>query len=286
MLTIAGGPYDVVYSARGPVLMALPITPQGWMLNTTSLNSWNASTGTYESVRIYVPTVHPEVKNYTVYYSVSPDVNVPQAPSGIISGWRWISSTLTPLAGFQGRVTAYTHGNSTMLSYGGSRPMTFLRSSEFLNYEVTIGYVREFENTNLAADTTQFLTDLQTVWIPSLTTDSFYSSWTSFVGSTLVSLVDFLPVVEVVASVSLIGWVAYRAMTSEERLDRFYAAAVLAREKGWLVLLELLRAPKNAKAGYELSGQHHELTEDEIDSTLRALATEGLVKPKMIPIGN
>ncbi|HEV2139127.1 MAG TPA: hypothetical protein VGR53_09825 [Nitrososphaerales archaeon] len=286
MLTIGDGPHDVVYSARGPALTALPITPQGWLLNTTKISSWDASTGTYESVRVYVLTVHPEVKNYTVYYSVSPDVNVPQAPSGIISGWRWISSTLTPMAGFQGRLTTYTHGNTTMLSYGGSRQMTFLKGSEFLNFEVTIGYVREFKNPNLAADTTQFLTDLQTVWIPSLTTDSFYSSWTSFVGGTLVSLVEFLPVVEVVVSISLIGWVAYRAMSSEERLDRFYAAAMLAKEKGWLVLVELLRTPKNAKSGYELSGQYHELSEDEIDSTLRALASQGLVKPKMMTMGN
>jgi hypothetical protein len=286
MLTIGRGPYDAVYGARGPALTALPITPQGWQVNSTAVNSWNATTGTYQTVRIYVPIVRPEVKNYTVYYSVSPGLNVSQAPSGIIPRWNWISSALIPLSGFQGRITTYTLANTTMLSYGGSRGMTFLRGSEFVTYYVTIGYAREFKNANVSANTAQFLSDLQTIWLPALTNDSFYSSWTSFVSNTLVGLANFSPVAEVVVSISLIGWVAYRVITSEERRDRFYASAMLTKEKGWLILLELLRTPKKMRAGYELSGRYRQFSDDEVDSALRALAKDGLVKPEILPLGN
>jgi hypothetical protein len=90
----------------------------------------------------------------------------------------------------------------------------------------------------------------------------------------------------VVISLSLIGWFAYRVITSEERRDKFYASAVLTKEKSWLILLELLRTPKKMRAGYELSGRYRQFSDDEVDSALRSLAKDGLVKPEILPSGN
>jgi hypothetical protein len=287
MLTINGGISDGSYSARGPVYAALPITPRGWQINTTSLDSWNASSATFETIRTYVPLVHPEVKNYTVYYSVSPGLNVPMPPSGAnLTGWRWRSSDFNPLGGFQGRLTTYTRGNTTLLSYGGTRAMNFLRGYGFATEYVTIGYVREFKNLNISSDKTQFYADVEALFIPALNNDSFYSDWTGFVSTTVSNVGLILPFLEIAGSLSLIGWAAYRVIRSEESLDRFYTSAALTKEKGWSILHELLRKPRRPKAGYEMLGHHGLVSKNEIESALKTLTDDGLVEPELRTSGD
>jgi hypothetical protein len=286
MLAIGEGVQDAVFTSRGPTLTALPITPKGWQINSTVLDTWDAGNGTFETIRVYVPLVHPEVKNYTVYYSVAPSQGILSAPSGNFSDWKWISSTFISLAGFQGRLPTYTTGNSTVLSYGGSRTMTFLHGYGFLRDYVSIGYVREFKNLNVSANTSQFLGDLQTVWVPILNNDSFNSGWTAFVRSMVSGASDLLPLLEIVASVSIIGWIAYRVTRMEKALDGFYSAAALAREKSWSILFELLKKPKRPRAGYELWEHCGHLPQDEVESALESLAREGLVRTELIRTGD
>lgn len=286
MLSISAGAYDGVYTARGPSLTPLPITPKGWQVNASVLHSWNASSGAYETVNVYVPLVNPEVKNYTVYYSMAPTGNVPSAPAGAIPEWKWISSTLVPLAGFQGRLATYVNGSRTMLSYGGSRTMNFLSGYQFLTESVTVGFVREFKNANVGADTNQFLTDLQAIWAPLLTADSFYSGWGSFVSGTETQVVALEPLIGAIGSLSVIGWAAYRVIRSEESLDRFYTAAVLTKERTWLVLVQLLRMPRKPRTGFELAGPGGQASQAEVNEALKSLEKEGLVKQKLVPSGD
>ncbi len=85
--------------------------------------------------------------------------------------------------------------------------------------------MREFRNSNVTADTTQFLGDLNALWLPGITRDSSFSGWTDFLftldqGGVLASTFVLLA-----SSVALIVWAAHRASLLDERLDRFLTMA-------------------------------------------------------------
>ena len=44
---------------------------------------------------------------------------------------------------------------------------------------MSLGFMREFKNSNVTADTTQFLGDMNTLWVPGITRDSSFSGWTT-----------------------------------------------------------------------------------------------------------
>ena len=82
---------------------------------------------------------------------------------------------------FQGHLTTYVSSDRVMLAYQGTdinalprwQPVrAVLCGPRFMS--------REFRNSNVTADTTQFLGDLNALWLPGITRDSSFSGWTVF----------------------------------------------------------------------------------------------------------
>ncbi|MDA4117659.1 MAG: hypothetical protein OK455_04870, partial [Thaumarchaeota archaeon] len=177
-----GVPHDSYYSAQGTTGVVTPLTPAGWQVNSSTILHTDKAV-VYELKQAMVPIDQPEAKNYTMYYEVSYNIPVTGVPTGDIPGWTRLPTQYTSVGPFQGDLTSYTQGGDTLLIYNGRTTETFFSGSFFSNDYVGISFVREFKNTNVAADTTQFLRDLNTNWVPAFTTDLYYSSWTSFLNS-------------------------------------------------------------------------------------------------------
>ena len=280
-------PHDARYSPSGYSATVTPATPSGWQVNSTAL--YKNETDVYAIRQVYVPLYHPEIENYTMYYEVSSLLPVSNGPTGgDIPNYNRTSNVLQQFGPFQGYLTTYTASGVVLLSYQGTTSMLFLTSSGFQQYYVGVGFTREFKNTNITSDTSQFLGDLSALWLPLFTADVAYSGWTSTlftldqgaleVGSTLILL----------ASVVGIAWFAYRASRSDDRLDRFLTIASTQPEEYWSYLSRLLSRSHFMGTGEELlealpSAQARDT--ERVDSSLRELQRRSLVRPSLVERG-
>jgi len=175
-----------------------------------------------------------------------------------------------------------------MLAYQGITPMLFLSGSTFESYYVSLGFIREFDNSNVNADTAQFLGDLNTYWLPGITNDASYSSWTSFLYAieqgTLFTSAFLLLTTSIVAMI----WGAYRATLLDERLDRFLTIASAQTEENWSYLSDLLKRSHHAGTAQELALAENISAPpavERLDSSLGELEQRRLVRRSLIERG-
>jgi hypothetical protein len=263
-LALVGGvPSDVRYSPQGFSSSAIPATPSGWQVNSTTVQKFPFDL--YAVVKVYVPLVHPETKNYTVYYEVAAGLPVSNIPNGgEVTGWNRVSNDFMLYGPYHGYLTTYTTSGRVMLSYKGTTLMLFVEDGTFQEYYVGLGFLRVFNNSNVTADSSQFLGDINTVWLPLVSTDVSSSTWTGFLSSTYDGLVFVRPLLLLVASISVMSWFSVQALRRDERLDRFLTLSSVQSQSSWSTL-SLLLARKN-HAGTPLDLANDEMGAQSRDS--------------------
>ena len=291
-----GVPYDAYYTSHGYSGTITPTTPTGWQINSTavyksgSVTNPDFATDVYAIKQVYVPLYHPETANYTMYYELA-DVSPPYSNvtfGGDIPGWNRTANVFIQIGPLQGHLATYVASNEVMLAYQGTTSMLFLNGGAFQGYFVGIGFIREFKNSNVNLDTTQFLGDLNALWLPGITKDSTYSGWTNFLyvldqGSLFTSTFLILA-----SSMIAIIWVAYRASVLDERLDRFLTMASAQSEENWWYLTGLLKRPHHAGTGQELALAENISTPADVErmaSSLGELEKRRLVRRSLIERG-
>jgi len=296
-LGLAGGiPYDAYYSSRGYSGTVIPPTPSGWQINSTavyqstSVSSPQFTNDAYAIKQVYVPLYHPETKNYTVYYELSalPTPYTNNSFGNDIPGWSRGPNNFTQVGPFQGHLTTYVASDRVMLAYQGQTSMLFIDGGLFVRYYVGFGLMREFRNSNVTADTRQFLGDMNALWLPGITKDSSFSGWTDFLftldqGGVLASTLLILA-----SSVALIAWAAHRASLVDERLDRFLTRASAQTEQNWSYLSGLLKRAHHAATGQELAsgvGLSSARETERLDTSLRELEQRRLVRRSLVERG-
>ncbi len=277
---IDGAPHDAYYTTRGYSATPTPPTPEGWQVNSTAL--YDNDTNVYSVRQVYVPLFHPETKNYTLYYSVSNGtVPVSHGPGGgEIADWNITSNEFLQFGPFQGDLTVYSRSNLVMLAYNGRTNMMFLNGVAFQQYFVGLGVVREFKDMNVSSDTSRFLGDMNALWLPTITTDVSYSVWTSFLYAMFQGAQLLGPFLLLASSMGLMGWVAYRASRSDERLDKFLTLASVESEEHWSYLKRLLERTEQVGTGRDLAPGAGDSTVEmqRIVASLRELEENHLLK--------
>ena len=277
-------PYDSVYTSRGPSESITLATPAGWETNSTKY--YNFTSDSFAIERVYVPVIHPEVKNYTMYYELSSNTPVSAAPSGgEIPGLVRLWNNNTQLGALRGYLTAYQTSGALMLVYNGKTGMIFLDNGVFVNYIVGVDFVREFKNTNLASDVNQFMGDLNSIWVPLINNDYYYSNWTWFL-STLDSGFQFvLPFILITASALVMVWVARSAGIRDRKLDEFLTRGSRLGENGWNNFSAILAAPKMSGTGYELVRNAYD-PDQQKEGSLIGLRQAGIIEQRIVERGD
>ncbi|MGA2665845.1 MAG: hypothetical protein ABSF83_12975 [Nitrososphaerales archaeon] len=287
-LAMSGGvPQDVHYSAQGASVTGNPGTPPGWVVNSTAPEGLREDA--YSVTQVYVPLYHPETKNYTVDYELSIiDPPVANGPFGQdIPGWNRLSNVFTQFGPFHGYLSAYVAADTVMITYHGVTPMIFLNGMSFQQFFVGLGFVREFKNSNVTADTTQFLNDLKALWLPLVNTAATYSGWMSFLSTNYEDGQAAGAFALLISSVCVIGLAAYRASLLDDKLDRFLSVAATQNGENWSNLTRLLRLPHHAGTGQELglARTSSRLDVERLDSSLRELEQRDLVRASLAERG-
>lgn len=241
---VGGVPYDAHYTPQGYSNSAIPATPNGWQLNSTTAQGLTGI-DLYAVVKVYVPLIHPETENYTVYYEVAWSVPVSNIPNGgEVAGWNRTSNNSTQYGPYQGYLTTYTASGRVMVSYHGRTQMPFVNDGAFQRYYVGLGFVRVFKNSNVTADASQFLGEIRTLWLPSVDADTSYVTWTSFLGRMYDGAVFVIPFLFIVSSIGVMAWLFAQALRRDRRLDRFLTLSSVQSQSSWS-MLSLLLARKN-----------------------------------------
>jgi hypothetical protein len=280
-------PYDAHYTTSSYTRAVTPATPSGWQVNSTFF--YTNQNYSYAIRQVYVPLYHPETENYTMYYELSLLPLVSNGPSGgDIPDFNTTSTVDMQFGPFQGSLTVYSASGLVMLAYQGRTSMLFFTGSGFQEYNVGVGFVREFENTNMSSATSQFFGDLDALWLPAFTADVAYSSWASTLYALDQAALTLYPFLLLAASVMGMGWVAYRASRSDERLDRFLTLASAQPEEYWPYLSGLLNRSHRMGTGEELSlaAPGTQMPDAErVDSSLRELERRRLVRRSLVERG-
>jgi hypothetical protein len=252
---VGGVPYDAQYKPQGYSTSPILATPSGWQVNSTTVQKF-PGIDLYAVVKVYVPLFHPETKNYTVYYEVATGLPASSAPSGgDIVGWNRISNDFMQYGPYQGYVTTYTTSGRVMLSYQGKTQMLFVNGGTFQEYYVGLGFVRVFSNSNVTADSSEFLGDIKAVWLPAVNADASYSTWTSFLGRTYDGAVFVTPFLLIVSSIGVMLWFLAQASKRDERLDRFLTLSSVQSQSSWSTLSRLLARKNHAGTPLDLASE-------------------------------
>ncbi len=286
---VGGVPYDAQYTPQGYSNSTILATPSGWQVNSTTVQKFPGA-DLYAVVRVYVPLIHPETENYTVYYEVAAGLPVSNIPNGgDIAGWNRTSNDFTQYGPYQGYLTAYTTSSRVMLSYHGRAQMPFVNDGTFHEYYVGLGFLRVFNNTNVTADSSQFLGDIRTLWLPAVNADISYSTWTSFLGRTYDGAVFVTPLLLVVSSIGVMSWFSDQALRRDERLDRFLTLLSVQPQSSWSILSLLLARKDHAGAPLDLvsderRGESHDA--EGIGASLESLEQQHLVRRLVAEAGS
>ncbi len=286
---VGGVPYDAQYTPQGYSNSAIPATPNGWQVNSSTLKEF-PGLDLYAVVKVYVPLVHPETENYTVYYEVAAGVPVSSAPSGgDIPGWSRVSNDFMQYGPYQGYLTTYTTSGRVMLSYQGKTQMLFVNDGTFQKYYVGLGFVRVFKNSNVAADTSLFLGDIKTIWLPAVNADTSYSTWTNFLGRTYDGAVFVTPFLLIVSSIGAMLWFLSEASKRDERLDRFLTLSSVQSQSSWSTLSLLLARKNHAGTPLDLARNERRGEPGDaggIGASLKSLERRHLVRRIIAEVGS
>ena len=285
-----GSLVDGSYTTRGFTSVQIPGVPAGWQVNSST--TYTAVPGQLYGVRrVYVPLLNPASERYTLYYVVAGTSIVSAAPQGDIKGWSTVLNQPMQLGPLEGYFTSYQQPGKVMLVYQGHASVEVLIKQSFATYTVTVGYVREFNDTGVSADTAAFLSDLNATWLPLLNRDFFSSSWSAFLGYAPPILTTLVPFTEAVVSLSAIGWVAYLASKRDEGLARLASASGRADGDSYDVLRRLYDSPGHLSTEHDLeSGALGPGTPLRLNATLDRLEESGMIERAVadrngVPIG-
>jgi hypothetical protein len=290
VLALRGGvPIDAYYSTNGFSGTVTPKTPTGWQVNSTTVYHFTSVGDLYAVKKVYVPIFHPETKNYTMYYEVSIVYPYSLAPGGgDIAGWTRSSNIDAQLGPFLGYLTTYTAATATMIAFQGVSHLLFLNGTSFDEYYVGLGFERTFKNTNVNADSSQFLMDISALWLPAINSDVSYSTFTGFLSTIYSDAVAIETFVLIVSSIAIIGWIAYRASSLDDTLDRFLSIASTQTEENWSHLSSLIKRPHHSGTGQELVSAVGVATHEDnerLASSLRELEQRRLISRSLIEKG-
>ncbi len=286
---VGGVPYDAQYTPQGYSNSAIPATPNGWQVNSTTVQKF-PGLDLYAVVKVYVPLIHPETENYTVYYEVAtglPASNIPNG--GEVAGWSRISNDFMQYGPYQGYLTVYTTAGHVMVSYHGRTQMRFVENGTFQECYVGLGFMRVFKNSNIGADSSLFLGDIKTIWLPAVNADVSYSTWTNFLGRTYDGAVFVTPFLLVVSSIGVMLWFLAQASRRDERLDRFLTLSSVQSQGSWSTLSLLLARKNHAGTPLDLaSDRRREEPGDAggIGASLESLEQRHLVRRIIAEVGS
>jgi hypothetical protein len=292
-LTLVGGvPYDAVYTNRGISSTSVPITPNGWQVNSTKVLSY--AVDLYAINKVYVPIVHPETKNYSVYYAIATDSPISGAPNGgEITGWNRSSNVFMTIGPLHGYLTTYTNSGGTMFSYLGTTTMFFLNGSNpgqqrlTSGYQqVSIGFVRIFKNASPSQDVSQFIDDIETNWMPGINVDISYSSWSDFLWTALQGFSFFEPLIVLSASAGGIVLLAGSAVRRDTKLDRFLRLSSVLPEGEWICLSRILTWFRKGATGLQIGVGQDGTFDPGVIATLRSLEGRRLIERRLLENGS
>jgi hypothetical protein len=164
----------------------------------------------------------------------------------------------------------------------------FLNGTSFVQYSVALGFVRVFKNSNVNADSSQFLMDIDALWLPAINNDASYSTNTSFLSALYGDAVAMETYVLLVSSIAIIGWIAYRALSMDDALGRFLSRSSTQTEENWSHLSGLLRRPRHSGTGQELISAASVTKQEDVEqlaTSLRELEQLHLIQRSLIEKG-
>ncbi len=251
VLAIVGGsPQTQTYTAQGVTASPIPATPAGWQVNSSTPE--NLEYDTFSVTNVYVPQYHPEDSNYTVYYELAVGLPISAIPNGDIPGWERLSNNFTVLGPFQGYLSTYHGPHGIMLIYSGTAKLVLLQGTTFGKYVEEVGFVRHFTSLNVSADDSQFMGDLNSIWLPAFTSASSHSTWTLFLADLDAGVVSAGPYLLMLFSIPVMSWMVSRARNSDRELDRFLTRASTLGEGHWVTLSALMKRQGRAATGQDL----------------------------------
>jgi hypothetical protein len=286
---VGGVPYDARYTPQGYSNSAIPATPSGWQVNSTKVQEFPGA-DVYAVIKVYVPIIHPEIENYTAYYEVAAGLPVSNIPNGAeVAGWNRISNDFMQYGPYQGYLTTYTTSGRVMLSYSGRTQMLFVNDGTPREYYVGLGFVRAFKNSNVTADSSLFVGDIKTLWLPLINADLSYSTWTNFLGRMYDGAVFVTPFLLIVSSIGAMLWFLAQASRRDERLDRFLTLSSVQSQSSWSTLSLLLARENHAGTPLDLASDERrgELHDAEgIGASLKSLEQQHLVRRLVAEAGS
>src|SRR5579875_105987 len=285
LLAFYGAPAQSYITYRGYVANPIPGPPTGWLVNQSTIQSYNSDV--YAIKQVYVPITYPERSNYTLYYELSRGSPYVVNSFGNIPGYNRISN-LTQVGNLRGYVTVYNSSYNLMVVFPATTQLTFWNGSGFITLNNGITILRNFTGTNITAAENYFVGDLNSLFLPEIQSQSFFTSWTSYY-STLNSISNsLLLMVEALCSSAAIFGVAVVASRLDGSVEDSWTKASALSEKDWRVLNAFLesRGTLTTEEIYsklmpaEEAGT--ELTLNTVLESVKGLETKGLVRRNFV----
>jgi hypothetical protein len=262
-------PYEAYFSYSGSNLVQVPVTPEGWQLNYSLL--YTNSTNTFLGKYTFVPKDTPEIKNYTLYYALSPYYASLPITQGEIPGWKRLWLNNTEFGGFQGYLAAYTNNKSTMLIFEGKTTLSFITNGTYQRYYSSVGIDRVFKNTNLSSNVREFRNDITSLWGQSFARESNLSLWTDFLVGVSSGLEYYSDLILTIISSTALIYLAYRFRFDELKIRNRVEKALLLEDDKWKVVSRILSSRNNEATSKELL--------ESIDlSKLKVMERDGLIR--------
>jgi hypothetical protein len=244
----------------------------------------------YAIKQVYVPSYHPETENYTLYYELSSGVTPITNSWEAMPGWNQSSAVSSALSPLNGRIITYVSPRVVLLVFVGASQMYFSNGTTFEPLFVGVSVTREFRGTTVANATAEFSSDLQALFLPTFSSETYYSAWTGYffrVSQTATAVEGLLALM---SSAGLIVWGAYRVELSDTRRDGFVTAASGADDEDYSLLADQLKGRRSKRTGNEIAdmagvGQENMQGLRRICHSLQKLERDGLMKSVLVETG-
>lgn len=260
VLQLHGGsvPQYNVYKHDGVSVADLPLTPQGWLTNSSSALSLSGDL--YALKNVYVPATNPNTSNYTLYFELSQGFQSNMSSAwGNKLGWNRAQTHLD-LGGLGGFLIIYTPqnasaGNPILIVYSGSERLTFLQPFGEKTVTMQLSFTRNFSSTvDVQAAANSVVSDIKSNWQGWLLELNPASSWSGFLFSMYSIFLSIFTILAIIVSSSLIVYLSYRAIQGDSKTDHFLEIASELDENEWNALSTLIASSSSLpKTELELS---------------------------------
>lgn len=237
LLTLGNpSPHITTFSYSGIASSVIPSVPSGWLVNSS--NVLNESGDLYAIKQVYVPAYHPEVKNYTLYFALAPNSPTTVVFGDILGFGR--SSQDMSLSGYSGQLITYNSSGSTIVGFQGKTSFTFASGSKFLVLVEAVTYVRNFTGVNSTAADSQVISDLDSIFLPVLVSQSTPHSWTDFFDRASVTLNALSSLLVLILTSACILGGTFVLEQSDSKVDTLKTRSSDLDDNEWQVLASIL----------------------------------------------